>query len=227
MLLKSWGRFMRLNLMARYPTAARGSFLKRREVLTDDEVNISKEFGREYFDGDRKFGLGGYHYDPKFFTPVVEDFIKYYGIQSGDRILDIGCAKGFMLYDFTRLVPGISVSGIDVSKYCMEQAISPMKPFIVEGSCDELPYPDNSFDFVFSIATIHNLDERGIEKSLREIVRVTKKGAFIKVNGYSNDEERERINGWNIVASKPLAVEKWIDLFAKTGYQYDFDFFVP
>ena len=132
-----------------------------------------------------------------------------------------------MLFDFVRLLPNISIAGIDISKYCYDNAISVVKPFISIGSCDELPYEDNSFDFVFSIATIHNLEINGIRKSLAEIKRVTRKGAFIKVNAYSNQDELERINGWNIVASDPLSCDQWLTIFNETGYNYDYDFFVP
>lgn len=218
---------MRINLMDRYPKTNRNEYASRINELTPEEVKISKQFGKEYFDGERKYGLGGYHYDPKFFTPVVEDFAKYYGIKSNDRILDVGCAKGFMLFDFLRLIPDLSVAGIDISTYCYERAISTVKPFITIGSCDHLPYLDNSFDYVFSIATIHNLDRAGIVQSLREIVRVTKKGAFIKVNGYENAEQKAKIKGWNIVASDPFSYLEWEEIFDEAGYVYDYDFFVP
>jgi ubiquinone/menaquinone biosynthesis C-methylase UbiE len=213
--------------MSRYPKTNREEFTSRSKYLTEQEIKISKEFGKEYFDGDRKFGLGGYYYDPKFFTNVVEDFIKYYQISENDKILDVGCGKGFMLFDFIRLLPNISIAGIDISKYCYDNAISIVKPFITIGSCDELPYEDNSFDFVFSIATIHNLEINGIRKSLQEIMRVTRKGAFIKVNAYSNQSELDRIKGWNIVASDPLSCDQWFTLFHETGFKYDYDFFVP
>ena len=216
-----------LKLMSRYPKTARESLLGRVYQLSADEKAISKAFGKEYFDGDRRFGLGGYYYDPKFFGLVVSDFISYYGIKPSDRILDVGSAKGFMLFDFMRILPGVSVAGIDISEYCHEMAISTIRPFLSIGSCDELPFLDDSFDYTFSIATIHNLDKEGIKRSLREIVRVTRKGAFIKVNGYANEEERRRINEWNIVASEPLSIPEWLAIFEETGYVYDYDFFVP
>jgi hypothetical protein len=216
-----------IKLMSRYPKTTRDSLLGRVGELSDEEKAISKAFSKEYFDGDRRFGLGGYYYDPRFFGPVVEDFIRYYGIKPGDRILDVGSAKGFMLFDFMRLAPGILVAGIDISEYCYDNAISTVRPFLSIGSCDKLPFPARSFDYVFSIATIHNLDRDGIRRSLREIVRVTRKGAFIKVNGYANDEERRRINAWNIVASEPLSVDEWLAIFEETGYVYDYEFFVP
>jgi len=217
----------RINLMANYPRTNRDAFVARSRKLTKEEIATSKKFGKEYFDGDRNLGLGGYYYDPKFFRPVVKDMVSYYGLNSKSKILDVGCAKGFMMHDFLSEVSGISVSGIDISEYCYKNAISSAKPFIVIGSCDNLPWPDNYFDLVVSIATIHNLDKKGVKKSLEEIVRVTKNDAFIKVNGYSNQEELDRINGWNLVADTTLSQNEWLEVFKETNYNYDFDFFIP
>jgi len=213
--------------MANYPKTDRSSFLNRGNLLTKDEIKISKQFGREYFDGERKFGLGGYKYDSKYFKPVVKNIIDHYGINNNSSLLDVGCAKGFLLYDLKSALPDITVAGLDISSYCIENSIPEIKQYLKIGSCDKLPWPDNSFDYVISIATIHNLDIKGVQKSLEEIVRVAKLGAFIKVNGYSNEEERIRLEHWNIVANTILHVDEWLQLFKKTNYVYDYDFFIP
>ena len=171
----------RVNLMDRYPASNRTSYLARVSELSAEEQEISKQFGYDYFDGDRKFGLGGYYYDPKFFKNVVADMIRFYNLDHTSRVLDVGAAKGFMLHDFMEELPGISVAGLDISQYCLDNAISTAKPFLIHGSCDSLPFPDDSFDLVVSIATIHNLDLEGVKASLREIMRVSRGKAFIKV----------------------------------------------
>lgn len=216
----------KINLMRRYPKSYRGDFLDRNSS-SDSLISKAREFGEEYFDGPREMGLGGYYYDPKFFTDVVDDFVRYYELDSDSSILDIGCAKGFMLHDFMLRLPNVKVAGIDISKYCLNKAISTAAPFLVEGCCSNLPYNDSSYDLVISIATIHNLSKEGVIRSLHEIVRVTRRNAFIKVNGYTTDEERDRLVGWNLVADTILHVEEWQELFHKTGYTYDYDFFVP
>lgn len=217
----------RVDLMRRYPKSNRSKYLTRSLVLTAEEQKISKSFGFEYFDGERKFGLGGYYYDPKFFKNVVSDMIDFYDIDQTSKILDVGAAKGFMLYDFMEALPGVSVTGLDISDYAIEHALPSVKPFLVRGSCDDLPFPDDSFDLVVSIATIHNMDLEGVKKSLKEIMRVSRGKAFIKVNGYSNESDKRKIEGWNIVANTTLHEDEWVSVFEETNYTGDYDFFVP
>jgi SAM-dependent methyltransferase len=216
-----------INLMSRYPKTARCALLDEREQATEKDRLIARQFGFEYFDGPRKLGLGGYHYNPRFFQPVVEDFISHYGLTSGNSVLDIGCAKGFMLHDFLEALPGMTVAGVDVSQYCLDHAMPSVRPFLQIASCDSLPFPDKSFDLVIAIASIHNLDYAGVSRSLREITRVSRKHAFIKVNGYRNDAERHALERWNLVAQTILPVEGWLSLFEQTGYRGDYSWFTP
>tara|TARA_B100000575_G_C23085732_1_gene625705 strand:- start:593 stop:1258 length:666 start_codon:yes stop_codon:yes gene_type:complete len=218
----------KINLLSKYPeTEGRQKIAEERIKLTEEEKEISRKFGYEYFDGPRKFGLGGYYYDPKFFSNVVEDFISYYGLSNSSKILDVGCGKGFMLHDFQQILPNCTLKGIDISQYCIENCIDSMKNHCVVGSCDNLPFEDNSFDLVISIATIHNLDLEGVKKSIKEINRVTKKDAFIKVNAHSNEEERKAFKEWNIVAKTSLYEHEWIELFKETNYNGEYYWFKP
>lgn len=216
-----------IDLMARYPKSQRKDIISERVAVSEEDRRIARQFGREYFDGPRVLGLGGYHYNAKFFTPVVEDMIKHWGLTSQSKILDVGCGKGFMMHDFAQALPGVEVAGIDISDYCIENAMPDMKPFIKKASCDALPYPDHYFDVVIAIATIHNLEYDGVKKSLEEIVRVGKGPAFVKINGYRSDWERDQLNNWNLVAKTILPVEEWLKLFQETGYTGDYSFFTP
>lgn len=216
-----------IDLMARYPKSQRNDLLEERAAVSEEDRIIARQFGKEYFDGPRRLGLGGYHYNPKFFPPVVEDMIRHYGLTNDSSVLDIGCAKGFMLHDFKQALPGITVAGIDISDYCLENAMESVKPHLKKASCDALPYPDKSFDLVIAIATIHNLDLNGVKRSLREIMRVSRGHAFIKVNGYHTEAERDALNRWNLVAQTILPVEEWKRVFAETGYTGDYYWFTP
>ncbi|MDC0553469.1 class I SAM-dependent methyltransferase [Candidatus Pseudothioglobus singularis] len=216
---------MKIDLMSRYPVTQRSSIISERVKVSNVDRKLAQKFDKEYFDGPRRLGMGGYSYNPKFFKPVVEDMIDYYDLNNSSSILDVGCAKGFMLYDFKSVLPNCSVAGLDISKYCLDNSMESVKPFLTLGSCDKLPYDDNSFDFVVSIATIHNLDINGVKKSLKEIMRVTKKNAFIKVNGYTNNNELKNLNNWNLVAKTILHENDWIALFNETGYTGDYFWF--
>lgn len=214
-----------IDLMQNYPKSNRANLLSIRELVTPEERIIAQQFGKDYFDGPRRLGLGGYKYDPKYFVKVVQDFINYYKLSKDSKILDVGCGKGFMIKDFKDALPESEVHGIDISEYCFENALLEVKDFIKIGSCDNLPYPDKYFDLVIAIATIHNLDEEGVKKSISEIMRVGKGKFFIKVNGYRNIKEKSELEKWNLVAKTILSVDEWLTIFDELGYSGDYSFF--
>ncbi len=119
-------------------------------------AEIAKQYGADYWDGERQYGYGGYSYDGRWRT-VADAMVEHYGIKHGDKILDIGCGKGYLLYEFTKSMPGVEVAGIDISQYAVNNAKAEVKPFMQTCSCVELPFNDNSFDFVVSLGTFHNL----------------------------------------------------------------------
>ena len=184
-------------------------------------------FGKEFFDGDRRHGYGGFTYHPRFWQPVVPIFRDYYGLTGESSILDVGCAKGFMVRDFKELIPGISVSGIDVSDYAIGCAEDDVRHVLEVADARDLPFDDSSFDLVVSINTIHNLDQEGVARALGEIQRVSRKFAYVTVDAYRNEEERERMMKWNLTARTILADREWVDLFNDVGYEGDYYWFVP
>ena len=216
-----------IDLMERYPKSKRDNLLEVRVAVSEEDRLIAQQFGKDYFDGPRRLGLGGYTYKPEFFSPVVAHMIEHYDLTSESSVLDVGCAKGFMMHDFKAALPGINVAGVDISEYCIQNAMPSVAPFIQRASCDDLPYNDKSFDLVIAIATIHNLNIDGVKKSLQEIMRVTRKNAFIKVNGYSNNDERDALNKWNLVAKTILHVDEWRSIFKEVGYTGDYFWFTP
>ena len=191
------------------------------------DKKLAQQFGKDFFDGDRSHGYGGFNYDPKYWENVVPTFKNFYKIKSNDKILDVGCAKGFMLYDFLRLIPGIKISGIDISSYAINNSINKIKPFLNIGNAISLPFKDNEFDFVISINTIHNLDKKNCAKALGEIQRVSSKGSFITVDAYRNDEEKKRMEEWNLTAKTIMHVDEWKDFFQTVGYNGDYYWFIP
>jgi SAM-dependent methyltransferase len=213
-----------IDLMDRYPKSKRP--IDERSQASEEDRRLALRFGKEYFDGTRQQGYGGYRYNG-WFQPVVQRFIEYYHLPADARILDVGCAKGFMLHDFKVALPRCTVAGIDISDYAIGEAMESVKPFVQIGSCDALPYPDRSFDLVVSIATIHNLDVDGVKTALREIQRVSRGNSFIKVNGYKDDAERIALHRWNVVAKTILHVDEWKALFAEVGYTGDYTWFTP
>lgn len=215
------------DVMARYPKTDRSNLLTVRSTVSDEDRLTAQRFSWEYFDGPRHLGMGGYRYSPRFFTPVAEDMISRYNLTSESRVLDVGCGKGFLLFELEYLVPGITVRGIDISDYCLENLMPGLDGKCYKASCDALPFLDSDFDLVISIATIHNLHLPKVIKSVQEIVRVGKGQGFIKVNGYKTYDELVRLEEWNLVAKTILPTWAWEEMFAREGYTGDYSFFTP
>lgn len=215
-----------IDLMINYPRTKRNVEERGNEKTPEDRA-IARKFGKEFFDGDRKTGYGGFNYMPRFWQPVIPTFQKHWNLKAGDSVLDIGCAKGFMLYDFTLAIPGIKVAGIDVSKYAIENAKPEVKDFLKVADARDLPFEDKSFDVVISVTTIHNLEYDECITALKEIERVSRRGSFITVDAYRDEEEKRRMNAWNLTAKTVLHVDEWREMFAKAGYTGDYYWFMP
>jgi len=215
-----------IDLLVNYPRTRR-NVDERGQAKTEDDRRVARQFGREFFDGERRHGYGGFNYNARFWQPVVPTFRERYALDGASSLLDVGCAKGFMLHDFAEGIPGITVKGIDVSAYAIENAIDDMKPHLRVADANALPFPDKSFDVVISINTIHNLPREECGRALREIERVASKGAFVTVDAYRNDEERERMLAWNLTAQTIMHVDEWKAFFAQYGYRGDYYWFIP
>lgn len=215
-----------IDLLVNYPKAKR-DLDQRADEKTEEDRRIARAFGKEFFDGDRRHGYGGYNYHPRFWQPVIPTFQEYYNLKPGQKILDVGCAKGFMLYDFMQLIPGIVVAGIDISEYAISNAKEEVKPFLKVADARELPYEDKSFDLVISITTVHNFDREGCKKALLEIERVSRKYKYITVDAYRNEEERMRMEIWNLTALTVMHVNEWKKFFDEIGYTGDYYWFIP
>lgn len=214
-----------INLMEKYPKTKR-NLDQRAAERTAEDIAIAKRFGKEFFDGDRQQGYGGFSYHPRFWQNVVQDMIKHYGLTNKSKILDVGCAKGFMLYDLVRALPGITVRGIDVSHYAIENAKEEVKPFLSVGNAKDLrQFKDKEFDLVVSINTIHNLPLEECKRALREIQRVGKK-SFVVNDAWRNDEEKKRMLQWNLTGVTFMHVEDWKKLFEEVGFTGDYYWFI-
>ena len=215
-----------IDLLKNYPRTKR-NVDERGATKTDDVRRVARQFGKDFFDGDRKYGYGGFKYLSRFWQPVIPSFQKHFGLTSRSSVLDVGCAKGFMLHDLLELIPDITVSGVDISDYAIENAMDDIKSKIQVADAKNLPFPDNSFDVVISINTIHNLDRYDCAQALREIERVSRTGSFITVDAYRNEEEKERMFAWNLTAKTIMSVDEWKAFFEEVGYTGDYFWFVP
>jgi SAM-dependent methyltransferase len=201
-----------IDLLIDYPSSPKTG------VRTEEDKVIARRFGREFFDGSRNQGYGGYTYHPKYFEKVARLFCEYYELDEGSKVLDVGCAKGFLLYEFHKL--GMKVRGIDISEYAIQNCKPEVKSFLSVGEASSLPFRNKSFDLVVSLGTIHNLDAGGVVKALKEIERVGK-SAFVTVDSYRNEEEKKRMEAWNLTAKTIYHVKDWESVFEEAGYTGD------
>ncbi len=215
-----------VDLLINYPKTKR-DLDSREKAKSEKTREIARKFEKDFFDGDRKYGYGGFNYNEKYWTNVVKDFKEYWNLDSKSKVLDVGCAKGFMLYDLIKLIPGIQVKGLDISNYAIKNSMEDVKKNLIVGNAKNLPFEDNEFDVVISINSIHNLDIEDCGKSLREIERVSKKNSFITVDAYSNDIEKKRMEAWNLTGKTIMSIDEWKKFFKENNYTGDYYWFIP
>lgn len=186
-------------------------------------ATLAKMWGYDYWDGDRRINYGGYNYDGRWLR-VAQAISDHYGLKAGDRILDVGCGKGFLVYDFIQFVPGVIAQGIDISEYAIENAKEEVKQNLQVGTAAELPFEENSYDLVVSINTLHNLHCYDLYNALKEIERVGRKHKYICVESYRNEEEKANLLYWQVTCEAFNTPEEWQWWFDQSGYSGDFSF---
>ena len=215
-----------IDLLKKYPKTTR-NVKERGSVKTEEDRAIARQFGKEFFDGDRRHGYGGFNYNPRFWQLVIPTFRNHFNLSADSSVLDVGCAKGFMLHDMAELIPGITVKGIDISEYAIENTIESMEHHVQVSDAKALPFEDNYFDVVISINTVHNLEREECGKALQEIERVSNERSFITVDAYHNNEEKEAMLSWNLTGKTIMHVEEWKQFFNEVGYTGDYYWFIP
>lgn len=185
---------------------------------------LAKRWDFDYWDGDRRICYGGYRYMEGRWAPVAQAMIDHYGLKAGDKILDIGCGKGFQLVEFAKLLPGLELHGIDISDYALANAHEQVKDRLQQGSATALPFPDGHFDYVFSITTLHNLPCYDLDKALREMQRVGRKHRYLCVESYRNEEEKANLLYWQVTCEAFNSPAEWEWWFQTTGYTGDHSF---
>ncbi len=213
-----------IDFVGKLHTATGRDYVER--VVEHDKAEsalVAKQWGFDYWDGERRYGFGGYTYDGRW-RVVADDLARHYGLKAGDRVLDIGCGKAFLLYELTQSVPGVEVAGVDISDYAIQHAKPEVRPFLQSGTCCDLPYGDKSFDFVFSINTFHNLYVDELDAALREMERVARGGKYVCVESYRDEREKANLLYWQLTCESFYTPREWEWVFERTGYTGDHGF---
>jgi len=201
--------------------AVKRNIQNRREAKSPEAIAIAKQFGEVYFDGPREFGYGGYRYDGRW-IPVSRDIVAHFDLKPGMRVLDVGCAKGFLVKDLMKVCPGLEVFGLDISLYALMHCEPEVVGRLHLGTAEKLPFPDHSFDCVISLNTVHNFPRPRALKVMQEIERVSRDRSFVQIDSFHTREQKEIFESWVLTAEFYDYPDGWKRLFAEAGYSGDY-----
>lgn len=212
-----------LNIVNPLHRRAKRDHLARMVDNKIEAVMVAKKYGKDYWDGDRRYGYGGYKYDGRW-KVVAEQLIQIYQLPRNAKILDVGCGKGFLLYELKQLLPEAEVTGFDISEYGIANAKEEIRDrLFVYKAQDAYPFGDKQFDLVISLGCCHNLRFFELKSALSEIERVGKNKYFM-VESYRDEQELFNLECWALTCESFFDVGEWIWLFSHFGYTGDYEF---
>lgn len=194
--------------------------------MADDKVHcsvVARRFDRDYWDGDRRYGYGGYKYDGRW-AVVAKQLIDTYSLAPDASILDVGCGRGFLLHEFARLLPNCTIAGFDVSEFGLTTAKEEVRDrLFVHRAQDPLPFTDKEFDLVISLNTLHNLPLPEVVAGLREMERVGK-NKYLCVESFRDPEELFNLQCWALTCESFFRPETWAWVYDLAGYTGDYEY---
>lgn len=216
-----------LKLVTGLHKATRRNYLHRminKKILCMTE---SKKYNKNYWDGDRKYGYGGYKYIPGRWTPIAYKLIKKFNLKANSKILDVGCGKGFLLYEIKKIIPSIKIYGFDISKYAIKSAPKIIRnDLFIHKAQQKYPFKNNYFDLTISLGCLHNLNIYDLKKALKEINRVGK-NKYIMVESYQSNAQLFNLQCWALTCNSFFSKNEWKWIFKEFGYEgyYEFIYF--
>jgi len=213
-----------LNIITSLHTKTKRNYIERMIDKKVECMTVSKKYGYDYWDGNRKFGYGGYKYIPGRWEQVAKKFIQRYKLNNKSKVLDLGCGKGFLLYEIKKILPEIKIKGVDISTYGLKNSKKEIRKFLFKGDLKKkLKFKSREFDFVFSINTLHNLEINYLSQAIKEIQRIGKKH-FICSESYRNEKELFNLQCWALTCESFLSKKEWVWLLKQSKYTGDYEF---
>ena len=226
--MESWGERVKVgkevSLVTPLHTATKRDYLQRMNDNKVEAMLVAKKYGEEYWDGNRRYGYGGYRYMPGRWKSVAQSLIQNYNLGQGSKVLDVGCGKAFLLYEIQLLEPKIELVGIDISQYGLSNRHPNLEAnLFLHRAQDKLPFQDKEFDLVISLGTFHNLHIYELETAISEVQRVGKNG-YIMVESFRNELEMFNLECWALTAESIMDTDEWLWIYNKFGYTGDYEF---
>ena len=213
-----------LNIVTPLHKATARKYLDR---MIDDKVNCmmkAKEYEYDYWDGDRRYGYGGYKFIEGRWKPVAEALIQNYKLSNQSSILDIGCGKAFLLYEIKKILPDIKISGFDISNHGINSAKDIIKSdLFIHRAQERYPFEDKQFDLAISLGCFHNLKIFELNIALKEMERVAKNG-YLMLESYRSEQELFNLQCWALTCESFFEKEEWIWIYNNFGYSGDYEF---
>jgi len=195
--------------------------------MVDDKVHCmlkAKEYETDYWDGDRRYGYGGYKYIPGRWKLVAESLIEHFDLTGNSSVLDVGCGKGFLLYEMKQILPDLQIAGFDISEHGLSQSRGEIRDNLFHHKAQDLyPYENNSFDLAISLGCLHNLRVFELEAALKEIERVGRQG-YVMVESYRSEQEQFNLQCWALTCESFFDVDEWMWLYDRFGYTGDYEY---
>ena len=212
-----------LNIVTSKHTKTKRNYIQRMNNKKVKCMNIGRKYDYNYWDGDRKFGYGGYKFIQGYWTNVAKKIIKIYKIKNNSKILDIGCGKGFLLYEIKNILPEVEIVGFDISSYAIRKSKKEIKKYLYkEDAKNKTKFKNKNFDLVISLGTLHNLQLNDLEKSIKEINRISKK-SFIMVESYRNTKELFNLQCWALTANSFFSKNEWLWILKRFKFKGDLE----
>lgn len=212
-----------INWFGKLPTQTRAEIIQERSQIPEEDRAEMLNYGEAYFDGNVPWGYQGYQYDGRF-EGVVQRMIEHYGLTTKSRILEVGCAKAYILYEFYK--KGFrNLQGMDISDYAIANVPEELKGQCHVGSAHDLSrYEDDSFDLIISKDVLHNLPPELADEAIREMARVGTGNGVVQLGAYENENQKKCLEAWIITIKTVRSSAEWRRAFAQNGYQGDYYF---
>lgn len=212
------------NFVSKLHNSSSRNYIFRMNDHKAECMDVAKKYDQDYWDGDRRYGYGGYKYIPGWWAGVAKDLIKNYNLSNNSSLLDIGCGKGFLLQEIIKILPKIKLRGLDISNYALESANPKISPYLSKFDCrNYLNFLDDEFDLAISLGTMHNFKINELQISLSEIQRVSKQ-SYIMLESYRNNQELFNLQCWALTCESFYDKSSWVWLYNHFGYKGDYEF---